>query len=235
MLTKNSTIGIIAAMDAEIQALKNIIENPKKETISGVEFVSGTLSGVKIVAARCGIGKVFAAICTQAMILTYKPDLIFNIGVGGSLSKNLKIGDIAIAKSVVQHDMDTTPIGDPPGLISGINLVYIPACEDACETVKACTDELGINSEAGVIASGDCFVSSKEKKKFITDNFNGIACEMEGAAIGHVCFVNDTPFCVIRAISDSGDENAVNDYPASLAKASKSAISVMLRFLEKTI
>lgn len=233
MFTKNSKIGIIAAMDEEIQELKDMAENVSTEVISGVTFVSGILGGVNVVMAKCGIGKVFAAICTQAMILTYKPDLIINIGVGGSLSKNLKIADIAISESVVQHDMDTSPIGDPYGYLNGLDKVFLPACSEAVSLVKECADELGINNEIGVVASGDCFVSSTEKKSFIIDTFKGIVCEMEGASVGHVCYVNGTDYCIIRAISDSGDEDAKEDYPVSLGKASKAAMSVMKLFLEK--
>ena len=233
MFTKNSKIGIIAAMDAEIQQLKDMAENVSVDKVSGIDFVKGTLGGVEVVMAKCGIGKVFAAICAQAMILTYKPDLIVNIGVGGSLSKNLKIADIAISESVVQHDMDTSPIGAPYGYLNGLDRIFIPANKEAAQLIKECADELGINNEIGVIASGDCFVNSTAKKKFITDNFNGIACEMEGAAVGHVCFVNDTDYCIIRAISDSGDEDAQDDYAVSLEKASKAEMKVMKLFLEK--
>ena len=234
MFTSNKKlVGIIGAMKPEIEAVKNIVENPETETVSGIEFVKGQIYGVDVVVAVCGIGKVFAAICAQTMILKYSPDVIINVGVAGALSPELSIGDIAIADSVVQHDMDTTPVGDPPGLISGINIVNFPCNSDVVSLFEECCKERGCNYRVGVIASGDCFVNGKETKKRITDNFNAISCEMEGGSIGHVCYVNGVDFCVLRAMSDSGDENSHNDYAVSLAKASDAAFGVLDIFLRK--
>ena len=126
-------IGIIAAMDSEIAAIKNEMKDKTVETVSGIEFVKGTLCGKNAVVAKCGIGKVFAAICAQTMILKYSPALVINTGVGGSLSEKLGIGDIAVATDVVQHDMDTSPLGDPVGLVSGINIVHFPTDTVAVE------------------------------------------------------------------------------------------------------
>lgn len=234
MSTDNKkTVGIIGAMKEEIEAVKEMATNTTKETYSGIEFVSGKIFDVNVVIAVCGIGKVFAAICAQTMILKYSPDIIINVGVAGALSNTLNIGDIAIADSVVQYDMDTTPVGDPLGLISGINIINFP-CEKQCVSLlKDCCNELGYNYNVGVIASGDKFVNGKDLKKMITDNFNAVSCEMEGGSIGHVCYVNNTDFCVLRAMSDSGDENSHNDYAESLAKASNSAFSVLSFFLKK--
>ncbi len=226
-------IGIIGAMKPEIDALKEKITNKEITTVSGVEFVRGQFEGVDVVAAVCGIGKVFAAICAQTMILTYKPDLIINIGVAGSNSPLLNIGDIAVADSVVQHDMDTSPLGDPLGLISGINIINFPCAEQYVKLFEAACDDVGMNRQTGVIASGDCFVNSSAKKVWLKENFNAIACEMEGASIGHVCYVNDTQFCIIRAMSDNGDEDSNRDYVDALQRASDNALEVMYAFLRK--
>ena len=113
--------GIIGAMKIEVETIKSLMQDKQSEVISGVEYVTGTLHGKKIVTAVCGIGKVAAAMCAQTMILKYAPARIINTGVGGSLSEKLAIGDVAVAESLVQHDMDTSPLGDPVGLISGIN------------------------------------------------------------------------------------------------------------------
>ena len=182
-------VGIIGAMHIEVETIKSLMENKTAEKIGGVEFVKGTLHGKDIVAAVCGIGKVAAAMCTQIMILKYAPDRIINTGVGGSLSTKLAIGDIAVAESLVQHDMDTSPLGDPVGLISGLNMVNIPADKEAAEVLLKGIETLeNIKGMRGVIASGDQFIASDEKKKFITDNFDAIVCEMEGASIAQVCY-----------------------------------------------
>lgn len=226
-------IGIIAAMDSEIAAIKNEMTDKTVETVSGIEFVKGTLCGKNAVVAKCGIGKVFAAICAQTMILKYSPALVINTGVGGSLSEKLSIGDIAVASDVVQHDMDTSPLGDPVGLVSGINIVHFPADIVAVEFISAAAKSLGINCVQGTIASGDQFIASREKKNYIKDNFGAIACEMEGAAIGHVCYVNVTPFAVIRAISDTADDSSHMDYGEFLKLAADRSFKVVTRFIER--
>lgn len=205
-------IGIIGAMKIEVDSLKAAMTETAIENISGIEFVSGKLYGKDAVVAQCGIGKVFAALCAQTMILRYKVDALINTGVGGTLCGELSIGDVAVSTACVQHDMDTSALGDPVGLISGINVVELPADKVLCDKICCAAAELGINHRTGIIASGDCFVSGAEKKRFISDTFGAIACEMEGAAIAQVCFVNKVPFAVVRAISDSADGSAEMDY-----------------------
>ena len=229
---ERKVIGVIAAMKSEIDDLKTRIKDQKTAVFSGITYVYGRLGENNIVAAQCGIGKVFAAVCAQTMILEFKPDEIINIGVGGSLTGKLDIGDIAIADSCVQHDMDTTAVGDPPGLISGINIINIPGDSEIADRLEAVAKEQGIKALRGVIASGDCFVNSSEKKKAIADAFDAIVCEMEGAAIGHVCYINNVKYCVVRAVSDNGDEDSGKDYMACLEKASASAQKLMVGYLE---
>ena len=229
----NDIIGIIAAMDAEIAEIKSTMTDKTVETVSGIEFVKGKLCGKNAVVAKCGIGKVFAAICAQTMILKYAPRLVINTGVGGTLTDKLTIGDIAIAADVVQHDMDTSPLGDPVGLVSGINVVHFPADGDASRIIGKAADSLGINNVKGTIASGDQFIASKDKKSYIVESFDAIACEMEGAAIGHVCYVNETPFAVIRAISDSADDSSHMDYGEFLRIASERSFKVVTEFVKE--
>lgn len=225
------SIGIIAAMDSEIAAIKDAMLDKTVETVSGIEFVKGILQGKNAVVAKCGIGKVFAAVCAQTMILKYAPELVLNTGVGGTLTDKLNIGDIAVAADVVQHDMDTSPLGDPVGLVSGINVVYFPADEVAVKLISDSARELGINSEKGTVASGDQFIASREQKERIKSSFNAIACEMEGAAIGHVCYINKVPFAVIRAISDSADDSSHMDYGEFLKLAAERSFNVVMKFI----
>ena len=206
-------IGIIGAMSVEVEALKNKLENAHTEKISGIEFHTGTLYGKDTVVAQCGIGKVFAAICAQTMIICYGVTHVINTGVGGTLTERLDLLDVAIADGVVQHDMDTSPLGDPVGLISGINKVVLPTSKKLSDVAKNAADELGINAIKGVIASGDQFISKTERKQFISDTFSAICCEMEGASIGHVCYVNEVECLIVRSISDSASSDAQMEYP----------------------
>ena len=224
-------IGIIAAMDVEMKSLRSYMENTETEVISGIRFVRGTLEGKDVVTAVCGIGKVFAALCAQTMILHYQPKCIINTGVAGTLTDALTIGSIAVSSAVVQHDMDTSPLGDPVGLISGINKVELPADRLLTGQLSACAKVMGIKTATGVIASGDQFVASAERKAFIVEHFTAIACEMEGAAVGQVCYVNKVPFCVLRAISDSADGSSHMDYPTFVQMAAEQSVALLRRFM----
>lgn len=227
-------IGIIGAMDVEIEAIRSLMKDRQDVVISGVRYSEGTLKGVPCVVAVCGIGKVFAAICAQTMILTWKPDFLLNVGVAGSLSTGLSVGNIAIASCVVQHDMDTSILGDPVGMLSGINLIKLPADIDASAKLAEAAVACGLTVETGVIVSGDQFIGDHGKKEWLRSTFGAIACEMEGAAIGHVAFVNNVPFAVLRAISDSYDTDAPQmDYETFKQMAAGNSIRVLRLFLEK--
>ena len=223
-------IGIIGAMQMEIDDLKEAMENTSSEVVSGVTYISGSIHGTQVVAAVCGVGKVFAAICAEAMILRYQPDMIINIGVGGSLTKDLGVLDVALASYMVQHDMDTSPLGDPVGLLSGINMLLLPADEKMVDGFAAVMNEKGIHYKKGIIATGDQFIATKEQKDRITAHFGAIAAEMEGGSIAHVCYVNQVPFAVLRSISDS--EGGAMDYQTFAEKAAVQSIEIVLAFIE---
>ena len=167
------------------------------------------------------------------MILGFSPDVIINTGVAGTLTDELSIGDVAIADKVVQHDIDTTALGDEPGLISGLNIVYIPTDDNITGILSESVKELGLNCKTGTIATGDCFINDNEKKKSIIDKFSAIACEMEGGAIAQTCYINNVPFSILRAISDGGDENSHLDYSAFLKKAAETSIEVIKKFIAR--
>lgn len=224
-------IGIIGAMRAEVDALIEKLANKKAETISGITFYRGVLKGKETVLAACGIGKVFAALCAQTMILRYHPEYIIHTGVAGATSEVLPIGGIAVAESLIQHDMDTSPLGDPKGLISGINIVKLPTDQALRRAFIKVAASLGYPTAEGIVASGDRFIATSEDKRAIAAEFGAIACEMEGAAIAQVCYVNETPLCVLRAISDSLSGDATMEYPAFLALAADRAVNLILTFL----
>ena len=144
------TIGIIGAMEVEVKELKEQMQITRQLTKAGMEFCEGILEGQDVVVVRSGVGKVNAAVCSQTMILKYSPDIMINVGVAGGLSEEFKIGDIAVADSVVEHDMDTSPIGDPVGLISGINLVNIPCDKKLADLMEQAVSKVGtITSKRG--------------------------------------------------------------------------------------
>ncbi len=225
-------LGIIAAMEIEAERIISKMKNAITEECGGLTFTRGQLGGCDAVCSVCGIGKVFAAMCAQTMIVKYSPDCIINTGVAGTLTNELTVGDIAISSAVVQHDMDTSPLGDPVGMISGINVVEIAAGVDLVEKICSVCERHGIRHVRGTIASGDRFIADTASKQYITDNFSAVACEMEGAAVGQVCYVNKVPFAVIRAISDDADGGACEDYPAFAAKAAENSAEIVIEIAE---
>lgn len=223
-------IGIIGAMDIEVDGIISNMTNTQFEEISSMKFVSGELYGKRIVVCKGGIGKVFAGICAQTMILKYAPKIIINSGVAGALDEKLCVLDAVVATSVVQHDMDTSPLGDPVGLISGINVVNIEADKKVSKALENSAKELQISVKRGIIASGDQFIANDEKKQYIKDTFSASACEMEGGAIAQACYVNKIPFAILRTISDGKGE--VLDYFTFSERAAVQAIKIIKNFIK---
>ena len=225
-------IGIIGAMEPEVEAIIATLEGRESETVSGITFHTGKIGEKRVAVAKCGIGKVFAALCAEIMILKFTPDLLVNTGVGGALASGITTGDIVIASDLCQHDMDTSAIGDPKGLVSGINMIFFEADKRANEILLTSAKSLGLNARLGRIASGDKFIASKEDKTRILTDFSADACEMEGCAIAQTAFVNGTPFAVVRAISDSADGEATMDYPTFLPLAASNSTNLTLALVK---
>ena len=229
----NKRIGIIGAMACEVDPLIAQMENAQESIVGSIKFTQGLLCGKDTVIAQCGIGKVFAAMCAQTMILHFGVSAIVNVGVAGSLCDALRIGDIAVAKSTVQHDMDTSPIGDPVGLISGINMVYLPCSERLGDLLASCIEAQGVHYVRGTVASGDQFVASPAQRARITDHFDAVACEMEGAAICQVCYANGVEVGILRAISDNCNDPSTMDYATFRDSSAKVGCKILLDFMSR--
>lgn len=225
-------VGIIGAMDVEVDSLKNLMSNPCIDQIGSVLYYKGEINGVECVVAVAGVGKVNAAVCAQTMILKYSPDVLINIGVAGGLDERLGVGDVVVAETVVEHDMDTTACGDLAGFISGLNRVYIDCDKKMVERLyKAAKEISGLNVIKGVIASGDQFISLESQRNRIISEFHAAAAEMEGASIGHVCAMSNVPFAVMRAISDGANHDSAVDFPTFAKMAAKNSIDIILKLL----
>lgn len=227
-------VGIIGAMAIEVELLKQQMQEARIQEISGITFYIGILEGIEVSVAVAGVGKVNAAICAQTMILRFQPDVVINVGVAGGLDETLHVGDIVIADSVVQHDMDTTPFGDPAGYIPGLERVKIVCTDWVVKKMERAADKLDdIQIKTGVIATGDQFISTKEKKGWIRETFSALAAEMEGASIGQVCEINRTEFCVVRAISDGADDGAPMSFEQFTELAAHHSLQLILNFLRE--
>ncbi|AMJ42214.1 5'-methylthioadenosine/adenosylhomocysteine nucleosidase [Anaerotignum propionicum] len=229
------TIGIIGAMEEEILCLKEKIEIVTTKNVVGLSFFIGRYKGNNIVLVRSGIGKVNAAICTQAMIDLFGVDYILVLGVAGALVEELKIGDIVISTDAVQHDMDTSALGDPIGMIPRMAESYFKADEELIRLAQASAAEIadGYRVITGRIASGDQFICTKEGKATIRKNVQGTCAEMEGAAIAHACWLNRIPFLIVRAISDGAGEEATISFEKFSIMAAKRCSELVEKILEK--
>lgn len=228
-------IGLIGAMDVEVQDLLKQMTEESAETVSGIVYHMGTLAGVECVVARCGVGKVAAAVCAQTMILRYRPAAVLNIGMAGGTGRGIHIGDIIISSALVQHDMDTTALGDAEGFLSGPDLVEIPASGILVDlAVSAAKSVLPADRiHTGVIATGDQFICDSARLAEIAQTFGASACEMEGGSIAQVCYLNGTDFLVLRAVSDNADEQAAMDFTEFARESSRELTELLMALLPK--
>lgn len=230
-------IGLIGAMSVEVEKLLEQLENRQDTTIGMDTFSTGRLFGVDAVLSVCGPGKVNAALCAANMISAFKPQWIVNLGVAGAGEKSVSIGDMVIATAAVQHDMDTSPIGDPVGFVSKIGLVEIP-CDAALRAalVEAAASVADMKVHEGVIATGDQFICDGETRARIHNLFGAKAVEMEGGSVAHVCHAMHVPCGVLRSISDQANGHSTMDYPSFTqlaASHSEQVIEALLRKMAK--
>ena len=230
-----SKIGIIGAMEEEVDALKAQMNLNKEITKAGMTFCEGTLNNANVVIVKCGIGKVNAGMCVQILADIFDVTHIINTGVAGSLNADLDIGDILISTDAVYHDMDVTIFGYAPGQVPGTPAAEFKAdshmIDLAVESCKKVNPD--ITCRKGRVVTGDQFISSKEVKERLIHVFGGFCAEMEGCAIAHASTLNNLPFVIIRAISDKADDSAEMDYPTFERAAAKHSANLVADFVMK--
>lgn len=225
-------LGIIGAMDTEINAIKKKITQKTTTLIAGTEFVCGFIEGVTVCAAQCSPGKVNAAVCTQAMIDNFDIEKIINVGVGCSLRDDVVIKNVVIATDVCEYDIDITALGEPPGFINGLNTIKVKADPELSEKLARTAINYGEKIHRGTIASGDTFIADSALKQKLSDEFGAICGEMEGGAIGHTCAANNIPFAVVRSVSDGGDESSGLDYPTFKKIAADISAAIIIEYIK---
>ena len=225
--------GIIAAMQEEMQEIKNIMNETEEQKIYELTFIKGKINNCDVILVEAGIGKVNAARVTQIIIDNFDLEAIINVGSAGSANDELEIGDIVIGEKLVQHDFDITAFGHPKGHISNIgqfvesNNILIEKMEQTISKMKDNKFKIKI----GTIASGDIFCTELRMKEKIRSKFDADAIEMEGAAIAQVCKLDNIPFIVIRSISDKPNGNNNITFDQFLEIASKRCAKIIKEFL----
>lgn len=231
-------LGIIGAMQVELDLLLTHVKDDVVSCVSGSEFHVGTVEGVPVVIVRCGVGKVNAAMITQTLIDRFGATHVINTGVAGALDASLDIADLVVSTDAVHHDMDVTGLGYEPGFVpelvdeqKKLGKVAFEADESLRALVLRAASEAAPDATVvmGRVASGDLFVCESADKERIRTTFGASCCEMEGAAIAQVCWRNNVPFVIIRAISDKADETSKDEYRDLEAQTAQRSSSITLR------
>ena len=215
-------------MQKEALGILEGVSDFTKEIYRGKDFYVGNRGGKKVVLALAGIGKVNCAYATTLMLEKYSPDCVINTGIAGGVGKLEPLTALAVS-SVCQHDSDTTALGDPIGLISGLNIVYFNSDEHLCELIKSSAK----NAVTGRVATGDTFIASTTKAQEISKTFDAIACDMECGACAQICHIAGVPFGALKVISDSASDGAEMDYATLAERACQINASTMLSLIDK--
>ncbi len=221
------TIAIIGAMPSELKDIREMLGEAEIRRISGFDFYINSYKGNTIVNACCGIAKVNAAVCTQVMTDNFHPDCIINAGIAGGMNASVKVCDIVVSSEVLPHDLDLHFLQDYPPYcgIFKADSALIEAAE------KVCAEE-GVNCFRGRIVSGEQFITSTEVKNMILDKFSPFAVDMESAAVGQCCFLNEMPFVSVRCISDNADDEGAMSFDEFEKIAAKKVAELVLRMTE---
>ncbi|MBO5564255.1 MAG: 5'-methylthioadenosine/adenosylhomocysteine nucleosidase [Lachnospiraceae bacterium] len=221
-------IGIIGAMEIEVETLKEAMTIEETVTRANMEFCVGKLEKKDVIVVRSGVGKVNAALCTQILIDVFQAEAIINTGVAGSLHNAINIGDIVVSTDAVYHDVDATVFGYQKGEVPQMGRLSFPADltlqKKAMEAIRKAAPDC--NVFAGRIASGDQFVAGRNVKEGIAKTMQAQCTEMEGAAIAHAAYVNGVPFVILRAISDKADESVQISYDDFEKKAAQDCAAI---------
>ena len=227
MQDKNDLIVLIGALDAEINEYVKHLRNTVVHHWKEFTFYEGVLEGKSVVICKSGVGKVFAAVVTQKLIDVYQPSCVLFTGVAGGLSSKLQVGDIVVAKDCIQHDLNACGLGFPRGAVPYTNYRFFTTNERLKKLALTAPSQHAIHE--GRILTGDHFITKSELIEFqyLTDELQGDAVEMEGAAVGQVCTINEIPFLIIRTISDKANEEAAVSFNAFLPVVANNSFEVV--------
>jgi adenosylhomocysteine nucleosidase len=244
-------LGIVSALPEELSALLSLVEAAHTSNVAGRQLHQGRLHGHEVVLVLCGIGKVAAALTTTLLIERMGVRSLLFTGVAGGLGADVRVGDVVVARTLLQHDMDASPLF-PRHQIPDLRLDELPAdtrlsqalCQAARTVVQrppAAVASFGLGAprvHEGLVISGDRFVSTSAESAALRERLpQALAVEMEGAAMAQVCTAYGVPCAVLRTVSDRADDQAHVDFPRFLAEVaspmSREIVSVALQGLQK--
>lgn len=223
------TVAIIGAMEPEVAILKGQLSEVTETTTGGFTFFAGKLNNKDVVLVQSGIGKVASTIATTLIIDKFQPSLVINTGSAGGFDPELKVGDIAVANEVVHHDVDVTAFNYEFGQVPGMPARFSTS-DELITLAESCIKNLSdITSKVGLVATGDSFMCDPERIEQTRQRFPAmLAVEMEGAAIAQTCHQLNTPFLIIRSLSDIAGQESPMSFEAYLEVASKNSSALVL-------
>ena len=208
-------LGIIGAMEEEVETLLGLMEEKRESQKAGSRFYDGVLEGLPVTVVQCGVGKVNAALCAQILCDCFGVTHLVNTGIAGSLCADLDIGDLVVSQDAMYHDVDAVAFGYSVGKVPGMDVTAFPADDALIGYAFAAAEAVNPgHTKIGTVASGDQFVASREVKERIIEITKALCTEMEGAAIAQTAYRNQLPFVILRAISDKADDSTTMDYPS---------------------
>lgn len=227
-------IAVIGAMEQEVEQLRATLENPKTEMIANSEYTTGTYKGKEVILLKSGIGKVNAAMTTTVLLHTFKPDVVINTGSAGGYDPSLEVGAVVISDEVRHHDVDVTIFGYEIGQVPQLPAAFKSDMK-LMEVAREAVTEVGEHQYGiGLICSGDAFMNDPERVEKVRAYFPQMkAVEMEAAAVAQVCHQFDTPFVVIRALSDIAGKESNVSFDEFLPVAAKHSTAIVLKAIEK--
>ncbi|GIP32898.1 5'-methylthioadenosine/adenosylhomocysteine nucleosidase [Paenibacillus sp. J2TS4] len=233
---KYTRLGLIGAMEEEIEWFHSGMKEVETEEIAGIRFAVGQFGGVPVVVCKSGVGKVNAAVCTQILIDRFGVDAILFTGVAGALDPKLNIGDIVVSTDCMHHDMDVTALGFERGVVPYQNNSIYRADEMLHKLAYDCSCELFPNrTVGGRILSGDQFIADRKIVNELYESMNGACTEMEGAAVAQVCEMHGIPFVIIRSMSDKADGSADINFVEFTRLAAENSFRIVEKLLSKLV
>lgn len=227
-------IAVIGAMEEEVALLRSALSNTQVMTIANSEYTIGTYDGKEVVLLKSGIGKVNAAMSTTILLQEFKPDVVINTGSAGGYDPELEVGAIVISDEVRHHDVDCRVFNYEMGQVPQMPAAF-KADERLMNVALESVKEIGEHQYAvGLICSGDSFMSDPERVEAVRKHFPQMtACEMEAAAVAQVCYQFNTPFVVIRSLSDIAGKESNISFDEFLPLAAKHSTEIVLKTIEK--
>ena len=225
-------IAIMGAMPEEVAPILERLDDVQEVNYAKNKYYKAKYKNIDVVVAYSKIGKVFSSLTATTMIELFACDVPLFTGVAGAVNPELKIGDLIVASKLAQHDLDITIFGHPHGYVPE-GSVYVEADKDLIALSKMIASEMNVSVKEGIIATGDQFIASEEKKQFIAETFKADALEMEGASVAVVCDALGVPFFILRSISDSADMDAGFNFDEFVESSAKVSAEFLMKMVDR--